>query len=488
MDENQELRQEEINLMDLIFYCMEKWRWIVVFMVILAIAAGAYKYRGTVQENQAKEEAARALSEEDSDDDVNIVKVDMQSVAFYEQAIAENTAALDKQKEYLDKSAVMAMDSYHVATGTLSYYIEGSEHLDSLLAAFSAYVSDGRLAEKLNDVDSDISVEDLRYLISFKNSFDAIYKVEDNQTLTVSAPENTVFQIVIRMPDDSSCNNYLKAANEAIAAYSSRLHSELGEHKLNLLASTQSEMMDSDIKTYQDNTRTAYLTAVRNLQALRTELETLMNTAEIPEEPDETGAVVLANPKTSAIKYALVGLVLGAFVVCFVLMLLYMMGGKLQNTDNFNMEYGMPLLGVVRDTGRKKKLFGFIDNWVFRLREGSYASIGFEEQIKMAASNVHAAIARKSSEGDLKRIMLAGTMPEKDAAALCTQLSKELQGVSLSPYMQIVYQSSALKELENYDGILFLEKKGASASSMIQQERKAASDRNVTVLGAVVLY
>lgn len=488
MDENQELRQEEINLMDLIFYCMEKWRWIVVFMVILAIAAGAYKYRGTVQENQAKEEAARALSEEDSDDDVNIVKVDMQSVAFYEQAIAENTAALDKQKEYLDKSAVMAMDSYHVATGTLSYYIEGSEHLDSLLAAFSAYVSDGRLAEKLNDVDSDISVEDLRYLISFKNSFDAIYKVEDNQTLTVSAPENTVFQIVIRMPDDSSCNNYLKAANEAIAAYSSRLHSELGEHKLNLLASTQSEMMDSDIKNYQDNTRTAYLTAVRNLQALRTELETLMNTAEIPEEPDETGAVVLANPKTSAIKYALVGLVLGAFVVCFVLMLLYMMGGRLQNTDNFNMEYGMPLLGVVRDTDRKKKLFGFIDNWVFRLREGSYASIGFEEQIKMAASNVHAAIARKSSEGDLKRIMLAGTMPEKDAAALCTQLSKELQGVSLSPYMQIVYQSSALKELENYDGILFLEKKGASASSMIQQERKAASDRNVTVLGAVVLY
>lgn len=487
MDDNQELRQEEINLMDLIFYCMEKWRWIVVFMVILAIAAGAYKYRSTVQENQTKEEAARALSEED-DDDVNIVKVDMQSVAFYEQAIAENTAALDKQKEYLDKSAVMEMDSYHVATGTLSYYIEGSEHLDSLLAAFSAYVSDGRLAEKLNDVDSDISVEDLRYLISFKNSFDAIYKVEDNQTLKASAPENTVFQIVIRMPDDSSCNSYLKAANEAIAAYSSRLHSELGEHKLNLLASTQSEMMDSDIKNYQDNTRTAYLTAVRNLQALRTELETLMNTAEIPEEPDETGAVVLANPKTSAIKYALVGLVLGAFVVCFVLMLLYMMGGKLQNTDNFNMEYGMPLLGVVRDTGRKKKLFGFIDNWVFRLREGSYASIGFEEQIKMAASNVHAAIARRSPEEELQKIMLAGTMPEKDAAALCTQLSKELQGVSLSPYMQIVYQSSALKELENYDGILFLEKKGASASSMILQERKAASDRNVTVLGAVVLY
>ncbi len=53
--------------------------------------------------------------------------------------------------------------------------------------------------------------------------------------------------------------------------------------------------------------------------------------------------------------------------------------------------------------------------------------------------------------------------------------------------MQIVYQSSALKELENYDGVLFLEKKGASSASMILQERKSASDRNVTVLGAIVL-
>ncbi len=488
MDDNRELRQEEINLMDLIFYCLEKWRWIIVFMVILAVAAGAYKYRSTVQENKASEEAARALEEGDEEDDVNVVKVDMQSVAFYEQAIAENTAALDKQKEYLDNSVVMDMDSYHVVTGTLSYYVEGGDRLDSILAAYNAYVSDGRLAEKLNSIDGDVSVEDLRYLISFEDSFEAIYEVDSNQVLRTSAPERTVFQIIIRMPDNSSCNAYLKSANEAIASYSGKLQSEIGEHKLTLLASVQSEMVDSDIKSYQENTRTAYLTAVRNLQTLRTELETLRDTAEIPEQQDETGAVVLADPKSSAIKYAVVGLVLGAFVVCFVLMLLYMMGGKLQNTDNFNMAFGMPLLGVVRDPGKKKKIFGFIDNWVLHLREGSYASIGFDEQIKMAASNVQAAIARRASNGGLQKIMLAGTMTEKEAAAVYTKLSAELQGVSLSPYMQIVYQSSALKELENYDGILFLEKKGVSNASMIQQERKAASDRNVTILGTIVLY
>ena len=486
MDENQEFRQEEINLMDLIFYCLEKWRWIVAFMLILAVAAGAYKYRGVVKENQAKQEAA--ISAEEDEDEGHIVKVDLQSVSYYEQAIAENTNALERQKEYLDNSVVMDMDSYHISTGTLSYYLEGGDHVDSLLAAFGAYVSDGRLAERMHSADATVSVEDLRYLTSFSNSFDAIYQVTSNQTIRTAAPESTVFQIEIRMPEETSCRAYLKSADEALVSYSAKLQSEVGEHKLTLLSSTQSDMMDTDIKNYQDNTRTAYLTAVRNLQALRTELETLRNTAEIPEEPDETGAVVLADPKSAAVKYAVVGLVLGAFVVCFVLMLLYMMGGKLQNTDNFKIEFGMPLLGVVRDSGKKKKLFGFIDNWVFRLKEGSYASIGFEEQIKMAASNVQAAIARMSSDQEMQKVMLAGTMAEKDAAALCAKLSSELQGISLSPYMQIVYQSSALKELENYDGVLFLEKKGASSSAMIQQERKSASDRNVTVLGAIVLY
>lgn len=495
MDENQELRQEEINLMDLIFYCLEKWRWIVVVMIILAVLAGAYKYRGTVQENQAKQKEAEealelAKAEEVDNKDVNDVKVDMQSVELYEQAIAENKAALDKQKEYMDTSAVMEMDPYHVSTGTLSYALDGTDHVDSLVASYNAYVSDGRMAESLHKAESDISVTDLRYLTSFSNSFTPLYKIGSGQGIEGSAPENTVFQIRLRMPDQSSCRKYLKAAHESIVAYSAELRAELGEHNLTLLASSQSESMDSDIKAYQDNTRTACITAVKNLQTLRTELDALKSTAVIPEQPDETGTIEidLANPKTAAVKYAIVGLVLGVFAVCFVLMLMYMMGGKLRNTDNFNARFGMPLIGAVRTPGKKKKLFGFIDNLVLRLKEGAYASIGYEEQIKMAASNVQAAIARNSAGGTLTKVMLAGTVAEKDAADLCTRLSAELQGISLSPYMQIVYQSSALKDLENYDGVLFLEKKGTSDASLILQERKSASDRNVIILGAIVLY
>ena len=46
----------EINLIDLLFYCLKRWRWIVVCMIFLAVAAGDYKYQAVIAENQVKKE------------------------------------------------------------------------------------------------------------------------------------------------------------------------------------------------------------------------------------------------------------------------------------------------------------------------------------------------------------------------------------------------------------------------------------------------
>ena len=66
MNEYQESYEKEISLTELLFYCLKKWRWIVAAMLIVGALAGAYKYRSTVQSNQAKKEA-QALAEEDGE-------------------------------------------------------------------------------------------------------------------------------------------------------------------------------------------------------------------------------------------------------------------------------------------------------------------------------------------------------------------------------------------------------------------------------------
>ncbi len=54
MEEYQEV--SEIDLKDLMFYCLKRWRCIVICMVLFAVLAGVYKYQATVEENQMKRE------------------------------------------------------------------------------------------------------------------------------------------------------------------------------------------------------------------------------------------------------------------------------------------------------------------------------------------------------------------------------------------------------------------------------------------------
>ena len=104
--------------------------------------------------------------------------------------------------------------------------------------------------------------------------------------------------------------------------------------------------------------------------------------------------------------------------------------------------------------------------------------------MKIAAANLKTAVAK---EEGLKKIMLAGTMAKEEAEAFAGSLASELEGITLSSYERIVFQASALEEMGSYDGILFLEKKGASYTKLIKKEKALAAERNICVLGAVVL-
>ena len=194
--------------------------------------------------------------------------------------------------------------------------------------------------------------------------------------------------------------------------------------------------------------------------------------------------VTYDSPAKEAVKFAVIGLVLGAFLAAFVLVVVYLMSGKLQSTESFREEFGMPLLGQVTKAPAKKRLFGFVDKWLQRMEEGEYADITYEEQLKIVAANLKNAVSR---EGGIKKLMLAGTMGKEEAEAFSASLASELEGVSLSAYERIVFQAAALEDLDSYDGVLFLEKKGASYTKLIKKEKDLADDRNIRVLGAVVL-
>lgn len=498
MNEYSETYEKEISLVELLFYCLKKWRWIVLSMIIVAVAAGGYKYISTVKGNQLKQQQA-LLEKENADEGIDKAEegpVKNPNVVYYEQIIANSEQTLEKQEKYLRDSVIMQLDSRHLQTATVSFYLKVSEGqeagpLDNLIAAYKAYVSDGRLAEQLYGVDADISKAELQYLLSFTcgeregNFSTSITSSQTEQEIVqmqTATPEQIVFQVQAVASDEAAGKEYLEKIEKAFMEYSKQLQGEIAAHELKALAAVQSEMARDDIQKYQADTITSYSTMLTNLLSLRKGLQTVID--EEGEMITVKEEIVLANPVSAAVKFAIVGLVLGAFLAGFLLILIYLMSGRLQSTESFREEFGMQLLGEVKAPSGKKKIFGFIDTWLYHLEEGAYANISKEEQMRIAAASLKGAAAQK--EG-LKKIMLTGTIAKEDVAEFCGCLKEHLQEVAFSDYRQIVFDASALEELGGYDAVVFLERKGVSYSKLIKKERELASGRDILVLGAIVV-
>ncbi len=503
MNEEHSIKETEISLVDLMFFCLEKWRIILAVMLFCGLMAGGYNYRNALLENRAKQQELLALEEQketkknEKKTEQDISEMDNETIESYRQIIAECEHSLRRQKNYLEQSVIMRLDPYCISTGTLNYYMTGENDTDILLSAYQSYITEGMLAKELHAANPEISVEDLRYLVSFTNGTDMVYELGKDQVIHPVSTGDAMFKIQIRMPDSDLCDVYLKQTEKSMSEYTYKLRTEIAEHEMLLLSSAQAEITDLGIRDYQNALQSTHITAVKNVETLKTELAALLSSdgENMSKENDQeeeitengTAEIVLENPVSSGIKFAIMGVAAGTFLSCLVCMICYIMNGKLQNTEDIKEIYKIPMLGTVYIQEKKGKFFGVIDKWIYRARCGVYANISFEEQIKMVLLNVRAAIDNIASKEKAKRIMLAGTIPEKETAGLCSKLFSEMQEISFSSYQQMPFQSLTLQELKDYDAILFLEKRGISPLKLIMQERKLALTGNVTILGTIVL-
>ncbi len=498
MNEYQETYEKEISLVELMFYCLKKWRWIVISMLIVAVAAGGYKYMSTVKGNQLRQQEALLEKENGEEEPKEEGPVKNPNVAYYEQIIANSEQELEKQDAFLKDSVIMQLDAHHLQTATVSFYLnvedeQGANALENLVSAYESYVRDGRLAEQLYGIDAGISRAELQYLLSFdcdgkdkyRSTSTTNFQAEQGGGILevqVAMPEQVIFQVQAAGSSEDVCKEYLGQIEKAVKAYSSQLQKEIAGHSVELLASVQSEKASDNLQKYQTDTLASYTTLLTNLQTLKKGLQTVLD--EEGEMITVEEEIVLANPVSAGVKFAIVGLVLGAFLAAFLLILIYLMSGKLQSTEAFREEFGMQLLGEVKAPAGKKKIFGFIDTWLYHLEEGAYANISRDEQMRIAAASLKGAAAQK--EG-LKKIMLTGTIAKEDVTEFCNCLKEHMREVTFSDYRQIVFDAAALEELDGYDAVVFLERKGVSYSKLVKKERELAAGREIPVLGTVVV-
>ena len=489
--------EREISLIDLLIYVAKGWKSIIACMLVMAVVVGGVQYVREVQNVKAYESSLPTTQEEEKEQAVSTLEQLRESMTDQEILAVTKLVRLEKehamQTEYNKESLLMNMNPYDVSIARIKYAVDtnyvtnyvGVTHKDMTDDIVDAYInqledSEWR-KEALKEAGVEAEVQYFSELISFGDYGDS-------------------FLITIKHSDEKELRKMLPVLKNAIETAKVQIREVYGNHALDLVNESVEVTVDSDIYNLQQNRKNTLLSYENNIIAYKNAFndnqkslyagEILVNEEQVAAEEkaaaDAAAAALAAAPPTPQIrvKYLVLGAVLGAFLVCMVRAMAYILSGKLKAEDNVNAYLGVTSLGLImEDKAVAKGVVGKIDSWLDSLAKRNLGNLTKEQQLKMVVSN----ILLYCEKGNMKEIYLNSSVNclEEKAGELLQMLTE--RGITVKDGFSILQDASAMEEMSKADGVVFLEQAGKSRYEDLEREVKLCREHEKTVIGLVVL-
>lgn len=187
---NNNAYEQEINLKDLLFTVLRKWRPIMLTAFALAILLGGYK-GGKELMNQGNEEFVSDLKEQYKND---LDKYE-QSKKGYERDIANLTASITYQEKYKENSILLKIDPYNKGTASVDVFVRMLEpsqemgltvltvdYADGVVKAYASAIQQGGFLAGLAE-QKGIDLIYLKELIKVTVDYDSNMEIHLSETL-----------------------------------------------------------------------------------------------------------------------------------------------------------------------------------------------------------------------------------------------------------------------------------------------------------------
>lgn len=446
--------EQEIDLKDLMFVVLHKWRPILLAAVVLAVVLGGYKavsvYR---QQNDAEviKESEESYQEE--------LKVYEKTKETCEREIENLLTDIDNQQKYLEESILMNMSAYDVWEADTELFVKTDyvimpnmvyQNVDYTNTILRAYKSALTNTEFLDDIAKKVGIE-TRYL---------------KELIDITAADNLI-TIKVKHNEEKAARTLMKDILNGVEASQTKIAESIGEHTVSTVNSSIGSMVDLDLANTQKTERDRLIQLNDSLETKQTELEEL-------EEPEKAVTSATAAIR-SGVKYAVLGGVLGAFLVIFYVCVAFLMSDKLYSEKELRNRFKLKVLGVL-PAGKKAK---GIDAWLNRL-EGR--ACGEESQeYSLIAANI-----RNYAE-EAGTLLVAGNAHEELIKTVAGRIAEELGNVEVVAGGDMLQNVNALKTLPEVDGVILVEQCRVSSYGRIELEVEKILDLQKEVVGCVVL-
>ena len=485
----------EIDIMDLFWRCVSSWRFIIGAMIVGAILGGGFKYaKNLMTENAAEavvntdmtfEEREEALREGMTDAELNAAEY---LIGF--------TKDIEAKEEYSRNSIYANLDPYRVYSTQLTYYIElpmltvsREETAASLLNAYRAALSSDEMLKAAADKMGGIDTRYIRELIRVTGA-------DESTQINTGRSTGTVFTVEIDADTEVNAGLIADSIDTAMQDYSTKLDSEITEHELISLDRSSSTMVDTELAELQKTIHNDLYTMkneaenlIKNFNDLqRAYVKLAADTEEAPDKTEEGSAVSVTaaavSPKDGVAKFVLIGLFVGMCLSGMVVVMIYVLDGRIKTDSEIEGQYRLRLLGSLHTDVYSGSSKGYIDGLIDTLRYGKDISEEHEQELML--TNIRLACEKEKIESLL--ISSSGTMTDlqrRTADLIANSLGKSDINVKISEDLSC--NADTVRQLSETGSVLLIEQRNSSKHSELVRTLIQCEGQETVLIGAVLI-
>lgn len=444
---------QEIDLKDLMFAVLYKWRPVVIAAVVIGLLLGGFKAFSTYK----SQNDPTVIAEKEADYQKNL-EIYEKNKSTGEREIDNLLNDITEQQTYLEKSVRMNMSPYDVWEAKIDLFVktdyvimpdmvyQNVDYTDTILQAYQSALTN---TEFLQKVAKKVGTEP-RYL---------------KELINIQVDQK-ILSVKVNYTDEKSVKEIMQYVLSGVDDAKAKIEETIGAHTISVVDESVGSKVDLELADAQKEEST-------RLVDLNTSLEEKQDALDELQEPKKVVDSTSAAAK-SGIKYGILGGVLGAFMAVFFVCVAFLMTDGIYAAKDLRNRYKLRVLGAL-----SAKKVGGIDASL-RKMEGR----ALEENDK-AYSLIGANI--RSFMGDAKKILVAGCASDGAFNRVAEKLAAELGDCQVVKGGNLLEDAAALAKLSEADAVVFVEECKVSKYSQVELELEKAKDLQKEVLGCVVL-
>ncbi len=452
--------EPEIDIKDMFYHILAKWRSIIVVIILCTAAFGGYGYLKTHVLNDGNDKEY----EKEFDRYNKEVEIYEKSNQRVDDLVDSYSKQIDDLNEYLEKSVRMNIDPQNEWVATCDFFV----------------VVDKSVLEELPDSNVQDPADSL--LGYYQSVFQEIAYDSEAQTIAGVSEEKYLNELVswnISTGTNSFSISVIGKSEQQVRDildfYMEKIDGEIKDMADSVMKHTLTHACDMAYMRVDQNLVTEKKNAVDTISSLRTSIAKARTEQLALVEPAEEAPAKPGGLK----KYIIIGFLLGAFFAAGVYMMKYIMGRKLRTPDTIQQIYGLPIYGELANTITRKPDRG-IDKYIETCR---YKKNKLDEDV---VCNQIAAMIRKDSNGE--NVALVSTSDSEKVKIFYDKLSQTIgRGSKLGLEQGFLTKAEAIQKLSKLDAVFIAEVRDDSEMAKIDRMGEILDISGCNVKGYVVL-